>query len=222
MELRQIARVLLRWWWLVLIPTLVAAALTLPGLLSAQADSGGFGAVIHYSAAQVPDALPPRDGDFQDIWLASEYTVNALAAWTLTDGFRQEVARLAGDSVDTGRLGVAADNERSVGQLFLSYPDAAGLQAAIDAAVAVLQTRTADYFPQVGSAPAAVTLLGQPTIAPAPPPLADRFGPLIRVLLGLLGGVALAFLAHYLDPTLRRREDVEALGLPVIAALPRD
>ena len=222
MELRQIARVLLRWWWLVLIPTAAAAALTLPGLLSGQAAAGGFATVIHYSAAQVPEALPPRDGDFQDIWLASEYTVNALAAWTLTDGFRQEVARLAGARLDAARLGIAADNERSVGQLFLSYPDAAGLQAAVDAAAEVLQTRSAAYFPQVGSAPAAVTLLGTPGIAPAPPPLADRFGPLIRVALGLLGGVALAFLAHYLDPTLRRREDVEALGLPVIAALPRD
>lgn len=222
MELRQIARVLVRYWWLVLIPPAVAAAITLPGALAHEAAGGGFTTVIHYSAAQVPEALPPRDGDFQDIWLASEYTVNALAAWTLTDGFRQELARLAGGRFDAGRLGIAADNARSVGQLFLSYPDADGLQAAIDAAVVVLQTRTIDYFPQVGSAPAAVTLLGQPVIAPAPPPLADRFGPVIRIGLGLLGGVALAFLAHYLDPTLRRREDVEALGLPVIAALPRE
>lgn len=221
MELRQIMRVLLRYWWLVLLPTAAAAALTLPGVFSGRAASGGFATVLHYSAAQVPAALPPRDGDFQDIWLASEYTVNALATWALTDGFRQEVARLAGDRLDIAQLGVAADSKRSVGQLFLSYPDAAGLQVAVDAAVQVLQTRTADYFPQVGSAPAAVTLLGQPVIAPAPPPLADRFGPLIRVGLGLLGGVALAFLAHYLDPTLRRCADVEALGLPVIAVLPR-
>jgi len=221
MELRLIGRVLLRYWWLVLIPTAAAAAVALPAALSPEAVSGGFTTVIHFSAAQVPEALPPRDGDFQDIWLASEYTVNALAAWAVTDGFRQELARLAGGRFDVGRLDIAADNARSVGQLFLTYPDADGLRAAAAAAVQVLKTRTADYFPQVGSAPAAVTVFGEPGIAPAPPPLADRFGPVIRVALGLLAGVGLAFLAHYLDPVLRRREDVEALGLPVIAVLPR-
>ncbi len=34
-------------------------------------------------------------------------------------------------------------------------------------------------------------------------------------------GVALAFLTEYLDPTLRSRSEVEALGLPVIAEIPR-
>lgn len=220
MELRLIGRVLLRYWWLVLIPTAAAVAVALPAAL-AQETAGGFTTVIHFSAAQVPEALPPRDGDFQDLWLASEYTVNALAAWAVTDGFRQELARLANGRFDAGRLGIAADNARSVGQLFLSYPDADGLRVAVDAAVQVLKTRTIDYFPQVGSAPAAVTIFGQPSVVPAPPPLTDRFGPVIRVALGLLAGVGLAFLAHYLDPTLRRREDVEALGLPVLAVLPR-
>jgi len=36
-----------------------------------------------------------------------------------------------------------------------------------------------------------------------------------------LGGVALAFLAEYLDPTLRSRAEVETLGWPVIAEIPR-
>jgi capsular polysaccharide biosynthesis protein len=57
---------------------------------------------------------------------------------------------------------------------------------------------------------------------PAPPPLADRFGPVIRIGLGFLAGLALAFLAHTLDPMLRRREEVESLGLKVIGTLPRD
>jgi capsular polysaccharide biosynthesis protein len=52
--------------------------------------------------------------------------------------------------------------------------------------------------------------------------LTNRFAPLIRVGLGLLAGLGLAFLAHYLDPTLRRRDEVETLGLSVLASLPRD
>ena len=74
----------------------------------------------------------------------------------------------------------------------------------------------------MGSQPAAVTILGEPVVVSAPPPLTDRFGPVIRVGLGLLAGIGLAFLAHYLDPAVRRREDVEALGVPVIGTLPRE
>jgi capsular polysaccharide biosynthesis protein len=40
--------------------------------------------------------------------------------------------------------------------------------------------------------------------------------------LGLFVGLGLAFLAYYLDATLRHQEDLEALGLTVIATLPRD
>ena len=223
MELKLIARILLRWWWLILIPTIIAAVVAAPALLNRSSQSGGFTTVIRYSAAQQPDAQPPRDGDFQDIWLASELTVNALTAWVQTESFRQEIAILVDDpAVNLGLLGIAADNQRSVGQLAMSYPDAEGLATIAGAAVEVLETRNRDYFPQVGSAPAVVTLLDTPTIVAAPPPLTNRLGPVIRIGLGLLAGLALAFLAHYFDPTLRLREDVESLGLPIVGTLPRE
>jgi hypothetical protein len=223
MELRLIARILLRYWWLVLIPTAIAAVFAAPALLSGSAAAGGFTTSIRYSAAQQPDAQPPRDGDYQDIWLASELTVNALTAWVQTESFRREIAgQIGSDAVDLTALSVAADNARSVGVLYLSHPDSGALQAIARAALEVLQSRNRAYFPQVGSAPAEVTFLDEPIVVPAPPPLTNRFAPLIRVGLGLIAGLGLAFLAHYLDPTLRLREEVESLGLPVIGTLPRD
>jgi capsular polysaccharide biosynthesis protein len=95
------------------------------------------------------------------------------------------------------------------------------LQVLGEAAVTVLSTRSSAYFAQLGGQPASVTVLGVTPVTPAPPPLVDRFGVLLRVGLGLVAGVGLAFLAHYLDPVLRRREDVEALGIPVVGAIPR-
>lgn len=223
MELRLIARVLLRYWWLIAIPTVITAVFALPALLDPGAAGGGFTTIIRYSAAQRPDAQPPRDGDYQDIWLASEYTVNALTAWVQTASFRREIAQMLDDtSVDLNSLSIAADNQRSVGQLFLSHPDAVQLEAIVQAAIEVLRTRNGAYFPQVGSAPADVTLLDEPVITPAPPPLTNRFAPFIRVAVGLLAGLGLAVLAHYLDPTLRQREELEQIGLPVIGILPRD
>lgn len=222
MELRLILRVLRRYWWLVFIPTAITAAAALPGLLSGSSAAGSFTTVIRYSAAQRPDAQPPRDGDYQDIWLASEYTVNALTGWVQTASFRREIAQLVGDSAAVASLSIAADNQRSIGQLFLSHPDADRLAVLVEAAVEVLRTRNGAYFPQVGSAPADVTLLDDPVIVPAPPPLTNRFAPLLRVGIALFAGVGLAFLAHYLDPTLRQRDDLEALGVPVVGTLPRE
>ncbi len=223
MELRMIARVLLRYWWLIAIPTAITATAALPALLNPGAVGGGFSTVIRYSAAQRPDAQPPRDGDYQDIWLASEYTVNALTAWVQTESFRREIAQVLNDTpADLSQLGIAADNQRSVGQLFLSHPDAAQLEIIAQAAVDVLRTRNGDYFPQVGTAPADVTLLDEPAITAAPPPLTNRFAPFIRIGLALLAGLGLALLAHYLDPTLRQRDELEQLGLPVVGILPRD
>jgi hypothetical protein len=221
LELMLIFRILRRWWWLVAIPVAITLVLALPGLLNrGVTPSGGFTQTITYSAMQQLDAIPRTEGDYQDIWLSSEFVVNAFTDWVRGSSFRDELALLVPDA-DLVPLGVAADNVRSVGQVYLSYPDADGLKALSDAAVTVLSTRSQDYFAQLGGQPAIVTILSETPVTPAPPPLADRFGAFIRVGLGLLIGVGLAILAHYLDPVLRRREDVEALGIPILGAIPR-
>ena len=224
MELILVVRVLLRRWYLLLIPVVIAAAFTLPDFLNrGQAASGGFSTTVRYTAAQQLD-VPGRDGDYQDIWLASELTVNALTEWVRTSRFIEEVSTVAaanGVDFDPATLGVSSDNQRSIGVLYLNWPDPEQLEIITNAAIDVLQTRTQDYFPQLQGEPARVTLLDKPVVTPASPALTNRFAPFIRIGLGLLAGLALAFLVEYLDDTLRRREDVEALGLPVIASIPR-
>ncbi len=227
MDLVQLVRILVRRWWLVLIPVVIAAALTLPDLLNrTPAASGGFSTGFSYSAAQNLEAIPRTEGDYQDIWLSSELTVNALTDWIRSSSFADEVATAAavqGVEIPAGALygRFSSNNERSVGQVGISWDDAAALEVIANAAIDVLQTRNAVYFAQLGGTPATVTILDEPRINAAPPPLTDRFGPIIRIGLGLVAGVALALLAHALDPALRRREDVEALGLPVISSIPK-
>ena len=50
--------------------------------------------------------------------------------------------------------------------------------------------------------------------------MAPHAGQLLRVL-GLAFGLALAFIAYYLDPRLRDRADAEAIGLNIIAEIPK-
>jgi capsular polysaccharide biosynthesis protein len=226
MELMLIARVLVRRWWLVLIPVAIVAVIVVPEFLRNRGvSSGGYTVTIRYSAAQVLEAIPDRKGDYQDVWLASELTVNALTDWVRTTTFIDEIQRETTKqnvTINPAALAVAADNKRSLGQLTLSYPDQAALQAISHAAIAVLRTRTQDYFPQLGGQAARVTLLDTPQVVAAPPPITNRLAPLIRLGIGLLAGLGLAFLFEYLDPTIRRREQIEALGLPVVASLPRE
>ena len=228
MDIIHLIRILLRRWWLVAIPTAITAALALPAFIgTGSAVSGGFSTRFTYSAAQDLAAVPRTEGDYQDIWLASELTVNALTDWITSSSFVEEIsqhlAEQDGIDIDAAALvgRFASDNERSVGQVFIGWPDADQLEAIAQAAVWVLQNRNAVYFAQLGGTPATVTLLDAPRIVGAPPPLTDRFGPLIRVGLGLVAGIGLAVLAHLFDRVLRRREDIEALGIPVVVAIPR-
>ena len=224
MELVRFFRILQRYWWLVLIPVVITAAVSIPALLSGPAATGGYTTMIRYTAAQQLDAIPNRDGDFQDVWLASELTINAFTDWIQSGRFKAQVvaeAAASGVDVNPAALGLAADNERSIGQLFMSYPDAEALGVLAVAATDILQAESGATFPQLGGVPAQVTLLDEAVMVAAPPPLADRFGPLVRIVLGLVAGVALALLAHYLDPLLRRRDDLEAIGVTVVGSIPR-
>ncbi len=227
MELLHVLRIFLRRWWLIAIPTLIAAAVTLPALFNrAPTAGGGFSTLINYSAAQSLEAIPRTEGDYQDIWLSSELTVNAFTDWVRGSRFKDEIgaalSETAGaEAYDPALLGISADNERSVGRIYLSYPDADLLALIAAAAIDVLQTRSQDYFAQLGGTPADVTILDQSPITAVPPPITDRFSPFLRIGLGLVAGIGLALLAHYLDPAVRRREDIESVGLVVLGSIPR-
>jgi capsular polysaccharide biosynthesis protein len=225
MELMQVVRILVRRWWITLGPVIIVAIIVVPQWLQDRAALGGFTVTVRYSAAQIASNVAPRNGDYQDVWLASELTVNALTDWVRSGSFREEIANeLAVDTIaqaDMARLDIAADNKRSVGTLYLSHPDQAALEHITQTALNVLKNSTQNYFPQLGGQPAAVTILDTPIIVPAPPPLADRFSFLFRLGIGLFAGVLLAFLAEYIDPYVHRREQLEMLGLRVVGSIPK-
>jgi capsular polysaccharide biosynthesis protein len=225
MEILLFLRVLLRRWYLVFIPVVIVGVVTARDLLgSMPAVSGGFVTVVRYTAAQDLGAIEGRDGDFQDVWLASELTVNAFTDWIESSQFAGEVNRFLaqrGLEVDTtGRFNT--DNERSVGVIEIRWEDAAQLEQIANAAIEVLQTRNGDYFPQLGGTPAQVELLDDPVVSPSPAPITNRLRPLIILGMTLLAGIVIAFLAEYFDPVLRRREQVEALRIPVVGSIPRE
>lgn len=225
-ELQIIRDALLRRWWLVLIPIVIVWSYVGYSVLTAPpAVSSGYVTVVRFSAAQSIEAIPNRDGDFQDVWLSSELTVRALTSWALTTSFKREVVnRVADEGIvfEPDALPIAVDQQRSIGQLFISWADADELEAIATAALDVLREDSQTYFPQFGNQPAQVTVLDDIRISPAPPPIVDRFEPIVQMGLAVFLGMVLAALAEYFDPALHHRRELEQLGLDVIVSVPRE
>ncbi len=223
MELLLVWRFIRKRWWIMLLPVVIVAFFAVPQLLrNEQGAAGGFTTNFRYSAAQEQSNLPNREGDYQDVWLASEFVVNAFTDWVTSSTFREEVAALLDDeAIDLGLLGIAADNSRSIGIVYLSYPDDAALAQIADAAIQVLQTRNQAYFPHLGAEPAQVTILDEPVIVGVAPSLPNRFAPLLQLGVAFFAGLMLALLVEYLDPTLRSPDELDALGIPLLASVPR-
>lgn len=219
-ELKQVLRVLLRRWWLVVIPIAIVGVGVLPGLLRPNGVTGGFATSFKYSASQALN-LPQRDGDYQDVWLASEFVVNAFTQWVRSSTFRDELQSALGEDFDLGGLNIASDNARSIGVVQMSYPDEDGLRQIAESAIMVLRERNAAYFPHLEGEVARVTIIDAPSIVANPPPLTNRFAPLLQVGLALLGGVGLALGAHYLDARIYDAHEVVQEGLMVLGQIPR-
>ena len=223
MELRTYGRIVMRRWWLVVVPVAVvvvylAATYTPPGPV--------YQVVMRFAAGTEPAGLS-QEYDRYYPWLTSEYIANGLADVAETGAFAQAVAaRLAesGLEIPAGAVqaGIVTDNAQSILVVYLTWGDGQQIVSVAEAITAELTTNGAAYYPQLKGIEPSVRLLDAPAPVPLPPGLrAQLMGPAIRLGLALVVGVALALLWHYLDPTIRTREETEEVGLSVLAEIPR-
>ena len=223
MELREIIRIILRRWWLIVLPVVLGAIIAVPDLVGGGAvASAGFTAQIRYSAAQKINRTL-IDSDYTDVWTASEYTVHALTDWVRSASFRGEIVDALGESqASLDQLQIAADNARSIGVVYLSHPNRESLADIADAAVLALSSRSQGYFPQFGDEAAQVTILEQPIVTASPPALPSRLAPIMRLGVALLIGLALALFAEFVDPTIYHQDDLRRMGMPLLGSIPKE
>lgn len=220
MELRTYWKILIRRWWLIVVPVLVvalyaAATYTPPGPV--------YQVVMRFSAGTKPAGLS-EDYDRYYPWLASEYVANGLADVARTGVFAEAVAERVGDPGLTGAIqgSIVTDSAQSVMVVYLTWPDPAQIVDVADAISAELTQNGAAYFPQLTGVEPAVHRLDTPSpIALAPGLRTQLMGPAVKIGLALVVGVALALLWHYLDPTIREAKELEEIGLAVLAEIPR-
>jgi capsular polysaccharide biosynthesis protein len=92
--------------------------------------------------------------------------------------------------------------------------------AILTAAVEVLQQEAPAYFGRLGLEEPRITLFDGPGVSPVPPSLTQRLDLPVRLLLALVAGIALCFLLDYLDDSIRGRQELEGMGIPVLAEVP--
>ncbi|HJW82793.1 MAG TPA: hypothetical protein VJ754_00680 [Anaerolineae bacterium] len=224
MEFRQLVRILLRRWWLIALPAIVLGAVA---VVTYQPAPQAYAATMRFAVGYTPDPNSQSLYDrFYPAWLASEYIAGGLSDWAKTGSFARAVSGdLAERSIHIPAEAVAgsivSDHQRSIVVLYFSGGDPAQLQAVAEASARVLQTRNAEVFPQNGPRGATVTALDNVSVGPLPPSLRARLDLPVRLGLALAAGVVLALIAHYLDPLIRDRRDVEALGFSIVGEIPR-
>lgn len=216
-------KVLVRWWWLVLLPVIVVGAYV---GLTYRRPATTYQVVMRYAAGTEPAGLSV-DYDRYYPWLTSEYVANGLADVAQTRAFAEAVgARLAEAGVTVSSTAVQGalitDNAQSILVIYLNWPDAAQIVPLAEAVTAELTENGAAYYPQLEGVGPALRPLDPPEAQALPPSLrAQLLGPGLRLMLAGAVGLGLAFLAHYLDPTVRERAEVEAQGVVVRGAIPR-
>jgi capsular polysaccharide biosynthesis protein len=208
--------------WLVLL--LPAIALLASALLALRGPSA-YCSNLKLAVGIIPE---PREGaaykyDLYYPWLSSEYLADDLTEVVKSQAFAEDVSAEMGYPVEPAFIANATRSKKTHRTIDLAVcgADEEGVRAMGDAYQRVLNTRLGDYFRQLQTQNAQVRIINRPTISRSLTPSGLATDLLLRTLLGLVLGVALAFLLHYLDDRLRSRREVEdSLGLPTLAEIP--
>ena len=224
MELKQMMKVLLRWWWLATIPVVIVVGYV---GLTYQRPETPYQVVMRFATGGEPAAVLSADYDRYYAWLSSEYVANALADVAVTGTFAEAVAARLDDhglAIAPGAIqaAIASDNAQSMLVIYLTWPSPDQVTAVAEAISAEITENGTVYFPQMRAVGTIARRVDTPTPTPMPPSLrAQLLGPGLRAILAIGVGLGLAALAHYFDPKVRELAEVEQLGIPLLASIPK-
>jgi capsular polysaccharide biosynthesis protein len=221
MELRNYWRILQRRLWL------VAALLLAFGLsyVASAKPAPSYAAQMRFVVGIRPE---PARGDVYRYdryytWLTAEYLVDDLSEVVKSRAFAEDVSNAAGVAVPVGAIqgATAAGKLHRLLTVTLTWHDAAELDRLAQAVVRTLQEDGGRYFAQLGTEEAVISVVDPPQVSAVGPSLRQRLDLPLRLILALIAGIGLAFLADYLDPTVRSRHDLEEAGVVILAEVPR-
>jgi len=229
MELRDYWRIVRRRWWIPVALTLLVAGISAAQLRPWRSPPPSYTASLRLLVSVLP--AQQADTSFYDpryyAWLTSEYLVDDFTEVVGSELFAQAINRrlaVQGIAIHPGLIqgSAATGKQHRLIHLTFSWGDPAQLEAIAQAAVAELSENTPVYFQQLGTPDAQVTLLDGPSVSPVGAGIRQRLEWPLRVILALIAGIGLLFVLDYLDTSVRRSDELEEMGLPVMAAIPRE
>ena len=227
MEIRTYLRILKRWWWIPIGLTALTLVFSLITLKPWQPRPPTYVMGMSFSVGVRPQQLPDEftyDGYYTA--LSSEYLIDDFSEIVKGSEFAAAVSRhLADEGVQVAPGQIQGSTQTGKRHRILNVTiydaDPDRLQKIADA-VAVTMTEDADEFmPRLLEDQGAVYLINKGGVAPIGPSLKQRLDLPLRLTLALLAGVGLAFFMEYLMPRVQTRKDLETLGVPVLAEIPR-
>lgn len=229
MELRDYWTILRRRWFIPVLLGLLVGVISLLQLRPWEARPPAYTASLRMLVGVLPaageDVTTYYDPRYY-AWLTSEYLVDDFTEVVRSELFARNVSeRLAGQniSVPPGAIqgSAATGKQHRIITLNLSGGDEAQLRQMAEAAAAELAEDAPAYFEQLGTPGAGVTLIDGPNLSAVGPGVREQIELPLRVLLGVLVGVGIVFLLHYLDTSVRRRAELEEMGLRVLGEIPK-
>jgi len=157
---------------------------------------------------------------------ATEYLVDDFSLFVGSGAVARAVSeRLAdqGVQVPAGvvQSSTASEQVHRVVTIRVTWSDPDQALAILNAVLEVLPQEAPAYFGRLGLEQPRVVLFDGPSVSPVPPSLSQRLDLPVRLILALVAGVALCFFLDYLDDSVRGREELEAMGISVLAEIPR-
>ncbi|MFP3895508.1 MAG: YveK family protein [Anaerolineales bacterium] len=221
MELRHYWHIIRRRLWIVIV---LLAASALSYLLFAPPQTVSHTARMRFVVGLEPEQKPGvYTYDRYYTWMTAEYLIDDLAEVVKSHAFAQDVSALSGMSIPpTAIQGATASGKlHRILTVNITWPHREQLGTISEAIIEALSDHADEYFGQFGGQEIVISLIDPPQIQSVGPSLRQQIDLPLRLLLAGGLGIALTFFLDYMDDTIRHREDLEELDLPILGEIPK-
>lgn len=227
MELRQYWQI---FWKRIWIPAALVVLVGAFSLLTAKPVPPSYSASLRFVVGVEPEQLPDQftyDGYYAGV--SSEFIADDLSVVVSSQAFAEDVNRHlaemgSGLQIPPGTLAgmTFADKQHRILRVTITWGDPEQLQQIGQALVQTIQDDSPKYLAQMGALSGKVVVIDRPlAVAQNPTPLSRKLDLPLRLILAAVAGVALEFLLYYLDTSVQSAAELESLGVPVLAKIPR-
>jgi capsular polysaccharide biosynthesis protein len=227
LELKQYAAIVWKRAW---VPVALVALVGVVSLLMAQSPPPTYSSGMRFTVGVRPQEIADQyNYDSYYAWLSSEYLVDDMTGLVTSQMFADDVNRHLQEmgsavQIPPGSIGgvTIGGKQHRILSLTVTWGNPAELADITQAVVAAMEQDSIHYLAQLGTPGALIQVID----APSPPgenprSLSQRLDLPVRLLLALVVGVALTFLLDYLDDSVRGKRELEAMGIAVLAEIPK-